>query len=221
MKDMKEALTSARKADITHCRRSIMVYIARACEYGVAKGYDRSNYMRTVSDVPICSDDWKRFRAYLRAAQSHIGAVLDAMEHHQANDPNLTDDWGLLDSAYAPDQDTPPDELFPASRLPHVAHAAASLMMAIEQATLFGLLPSDPGQPWVSDESVAIATHAPATLEFDIPNPLETLDLDDPQEVAMSRQRSEHLRQWRRQHGLDPDTGVKIPEADVTEQGEI
>jgi hypothetical protein len=150
MKDMKESLNSTRKPDITHCRRSIMVYIARAAEYGVAKGYGRANYLRATEDEHHPGPgDWERFRAYLRAALSHLQATLDEMEHHQADDLHLTDIEGMLESAYAADEDATPE--FPASGLPHVAHLAASVMMAIEQAVAFGLLPEDPGQPWAKE----------------------------------------------------------------------
>jgi hypothetical protein len=142
MKDMKEGLTSTRKADITHVRTSIMVYIARACEYGSSK-YERANYSRAADGT-----DFARLRSYLRAAASHVFATLDEMERHQADDPGLTDEEGMRAAAYAEDTDAKPGCPVGSSRLPHLAHAAASLMMAIEQATLYGLLPADPGQPW-------------------------------------------------------------------------
>lgn len=152
MKDMKEALGSARKADTTHCRKSLAVYVARACEYGSAK-YERANYARPVADREFdaaagLAPDFKRFRAYLRAAKDHIEDVLSSMERHQALDPHLTDDEGLRRAAYAEDTDAKPGCPVGASGLPHLAHCAASLMMAIEQATFYGLLPADPGQPW-------------------------------------------------------------------------
>ena len=145
MKDLKEALGNSRKPDITHVRKSIMVYIARACEYGSAK-YERGNYLRPTENGTLKSD-FLRFRAYLRAALSHIVETLDSMEFLEAHDPKLESDSDMSAAAYAPDTDASP--AFPASGLPHVAHAAASLMMAIEQATLWNLLPEDPEQPWV------------------------------------------------------------------------
>lgn len=142
LQDMKEALGAAVKPDITHVRYSTMVYIARASEYGSAK-YQRANYIRPVDGTAA---DFKRLRGYLRAAKAHIVRALDSMERHQSADPELEDVAGMLDAAYAPDTDAGPT--FPASRLPHLSHAAASINMAIEQATLYGLLPADPGQPW-------------------------------------------------------------------------
>ena len=45
LKDMKEGLSSSRKADTTHIRRSFQIYTCRPCEYGSDK-YERANYMR-------------------------------------------------------------------------------------------------------------------------------------------------------------------------------
>jgi hypothetical protein len=151
MKDMKEGLTSSRKADTTHVRKSIKVYIARACEWGSVK-YERGNFLRPVGDrtniVEATRADFLRHRGYLRAAQDHIADGLDSMERHLALDPRLEDVEGMRRAAYAEDTDAKPGCPHGHSGLPHVAPAAASLMMAIEQATYYGLLPADPGQPW-------------------------------------------------------------------------
>jgi hypothetical protein len=52
----------------------------------------------------------------------------------------------MMVAAYAKDTDA--GIKFPASGLPHVAHAVASLNMAIAQAVNGELLPADPGKPW-------------------------------------------------------------------------
>ncbi len=144
MKDMKAALSNTSKPDITHVRTALMTYIARACEYGSAK-YERSNYMRS-KDSP--KEDFERFRAYLRSGVSHFVKCLDAMELHQANDPDLEDVPGMMRACYAPDTDETPGAKVGASQLPHVAHGCAGVMMSIVQAVLCGMLPEDPGQPW-------------------------------------------------------------------------
>lgn len=150
MKDLKEGLSSARKADITHVRKATMVYIARPCEYGSVK-YERANFLRPAAPVaggaPIAAD-FVRFRAYLRAMISHAQDTLDAMELHQAGDPNLLDVEGMKRAAYAADLDETPGAKVGASRLPHVAHALATGNMAVTQAVNAGLLPADPGTPW-------------------------------------------------------------------------
>ncbi len=145
MKDMKEGLTSARKADITHVRGPFMVYTARPCEYGSDK-YERSNFLRPTPGGT--RTDFLRFRSYLRAALSHVMSTLDSMERHQAGDPDLLAEAGMKTAAYAIDTDATPGANVGASLLPHVAHACASLMMAVTQATESGLLPADPGTPW-------------------------------------------------------------------------
>lgn len=146
-RDMKAALNSTAKPDTTHVRGGIRRYIARACEYGSAK-YERANYLRP-TDNP--AEDFERFRAYLRAAQDHIQAVLDNMETLQAHQPALDNPSELRTAVTSPDSDPASGDVGP-SRLPHVAHAAASLQMAIEQAIQAGLLPSDPGRPWEGGE---------------------------------------------------------------------
>lgn len=152
LKDMKEGLSSTRKPDLTHVRSSFMIYTARPCEYGSSK-YQRANFMRPVSPEgygsPPTREDFERFRAYLRAAASHIFQTLDAMELHQATDPELVDVDGMRAAAYAVDTDEDTTGKVGPSYLPHVAPACSSLNMAVTQAVLCNLLPRDPGQPWI------------------------------------------------------------------------
>lgn len=152
MKDMKEGLSSARKADITHVRTPFLVYTARPCEYGSDK-YERGNFLRPASGDPAGSVEamraaFQRFRSYLRADLAHTLATLDAMEKHLAGDPKLEDVEGMKRAAYAADTDVTPGAKVGASKLPHIAHGCASKMMAITQAVDAGLLPDDPGTPW-------------------------------------------------------------------------
>lgn len=160
MKDMKEALTSNRKPDITHMRTSAMVYHARTCEYGTAKGYERANYQRPTQSVAA---DFLRLRAYLRASVSHAMATLDSMERHQATDPQLKNEEGMRRAAYCADTDVTPGAPVGASGLPHVCGSLASLVMAIEQAVQCGLLPKDPGQPW-AENAEKLAKYDPPPL---------------------------------------------------------
>lgn len=150
LKDLKESLSSSRKADLTHVRKHFMIYTSRPCELGSEK-YERSNFLRPTGGelhtVPTRAD-FERFRAYLRAAVSHIGETLQSMEEYQAGDPNLVNAEGMKTAAYAVDTDVTPGGKVGASMLPHIAPACASLMMAIEQAVACGLLPGDPGTPW-------------------------------------------------------------------------
>ncbi len=151
LRDLKDALSNARKADTTHVRRAFQIYTARPCEFGNVK-YERGNYRRPLGDGPHAEPtraDFERFRGYLRAARDHIDETLDAMELHLATDPQLLDVAGMKRAAYAEDLDVSPgSEWLGPSKLPHVAPACASLNMAITQATDCGLLPRDPGVTW-------------------------------------------------------------------------
>jgi len=148
MKDLKEALSSGRKPDITHARTPLLVYVARGCEYGDSTQggkYIRANYLRPTEDLKA---DFLRYRAYLRAVVSHASQILDSLELHQAMDPDLTDVEGMKVAAYAKDVDAAPGCTVGASRLPHACGLAASINMVITQAVNAGLIPADPGQPW-------------------------------------------------------------------------
>lgn len=143
-KDMKEGLSSSRKADITHMRTPFLVHGSRACEYGNDKYY-RANYARPMGTI---QEDFERLRQYLAAAARHIFVTLDEMEYHQAIDPNLEDIEGMKKACYAEDTDAKPGCPTGPSGLPHLCGAVASLNLAITQATRAGLLPADPGTPW-------------------------------------------------------------------------
>lgn len=149
--DLKEGLRSARKPDLTYVRLVLMTYIARACEYG-SERYQRANFLRPVAgpyDGTPKPADFERLRSYLRALQSHVTLALDALELHQSTDFALENVEGMKKAAFAEDTDEPPiGSKVGASHLPHLAHAGASLMMALVQATLCGLMPDDPGVTW-------------------------------------------------------------------------
>lgn len=180
MEDLKRSLGTTEKPDITHVRKPIMVAIARACEYGSAK-YERSNFLREQDDA---KGDFLRFRSYLRACLSHVVETLDSMEQHQANDPSLLDVEGMDRAAYAADTDPDTTGKVGPSGLPHVYGAAASLMMAISQATQGGLLPDDAGQPWAKVRSEDITVTAErvgkvTTGTWDMPRKSEGVCVSD------------------------------------------
>lgn len=150
LRDLKAALGNASKPDITHVRIALLNYTARSCEYGNDK-YERANFRRPTGGAVHATptrEDFERYRAYLRAAMSHIAENLDAMETHLATDPRLEDIEGMKRAAYAVDTDVTPGAKIGASLLPHISPACASLNMALTQATDCGLLPRDPGTPW-------------------------------------------------------------------------
>ena len=147
-KDLKEALSSFRKPDLSHMRTPFLVYGTRGCQYGDYK-YERSNYLR---EMETFSEDVERFRGYLTSTLRHVLAVLDSIEYHQANDPSLKDVEALKKAVYAIDLDVKPGDKYGPSKLPHVCGAIASLQMAVVQAVRAGVLPEDPGTPWLEEE---------------------------------------------------------------------
>jgi hypothetical protein len=168
LKDLKEALSSTRKPDITHVRKAFMVYTCRPCEYGDDK-YQRANYLRAVADGGYTGTptkaDLKRFQAYLRAAASHLFECLDSIELFLSTDPDCTDVNAMRRAAYAEDTDVTPGAKVGPSLLPHVAPACSSLQMAIQQAVLSGLLPADPGRPWDGERSKQMLAAENAKLD--------------------------------------------------------
>jgi hypothetical protein len=143
--DVKEALHSTRKPDITHIRTPLLTYGTRGCEYGTVK-YERGNYLKPTASLRY---DFIRLRAYVRSSVSHLMSLLDSMEAHQAVDPALQNDEAMKVAAFAADDDHDTTGKVGPSRLPHLCGAIASLNMAVTQAVNAGLLPADPGQPWV------------------------------------------------------------------------
>ena len=147
-KDLKAALGNGSKPDTTHVRHPTKVYIARASEYGNDK-YERANYLRPTGSR---REDFERLRGYLRAGIDHFTKVLDSMEYHQSEDPDLLDWGGMQVAAYAVDTDVTPGASVGASLLPHMAPGVASINRAITPAVRCGLLPEDPGQTWKNDK---------------------------------------------------------------------
>lgn len=113
-----------------------MVYSSRATEYGADK-YARGNYFGA---PPANVDPVNRFAEYLSAAMRHLGKIAQAI--------NIAKGTGGDARAACADLDTEASGGFPPSMLPHIAHAIAGLMIAVECGINDGLLPADPGQPW-------------------------------------------------------------------------
>lgn len=113
-----------------------MVYGSRATEYGADK-YARGNYF---GPPPAGVDPVNRFAEYISAAIRHLGKIAQAINVAKGT-------GGDQKTACA----VPDDEAsggFPPSMLPHISHAIAGLMIAVECGINDGLLPLDPGQPW-------------------------------------------------------------------------
>lgn len=117
-----------------------MVFGSRATEYGADK-YARGNYFGA---PPANVDPVDRFAEYLSAAMRHLGKIAQAI--------NVAKGTGGDARAACADLDTEASGGFPPSMLPHIAHAIAGLMIAVECGINDGLLPADPGQPWKRHE---------------------------------------------------------------------
>ncbi len=119
------------------------VYAAGATTYGGDK-YSRGNYF---GPPPAAVAPVDRFLEYLDAAQRHIGKIAQAI--------NIAKGTGGDQRAACALPDDEASGGFPASNLPHIAHAIAGLMIAVECGISDGLLPADPGQPWKRDPMYA------------------------------------------------------------------
>jgi hypothetical protein len=130
-KDLKAGV-GGRKPQLSHMPAAALAWAARAFQYGSSK-YARGNYRRPTVDKLA---DFDRLQAYIDASLRHIFAVTTEMEWMRG----CTELSGpqLLIGGW-PDSE---------SRLPHLAHALCSLMMAIQQGVDAGILVEDPGTPW-------------------------------------------------------------------------
>ena len=132
--DMKQGLTGARPK-LSILPRVGLTYGTRGCEYGADK-YARGNYH---GPPPATVTPAERVLGYVDAALRHLTAISDAANHALGTGGDLAAALAL-----------PDDEAsggFPASGLPHFAHALASLLIGVSVAADDGLLPADPGQP--------------------------------------------------------------------------
>lgn len=132
-----------------------MVYSASGTTFGSEK-YARGNFH---GPRPEGVEPVDRFLEYLDAAMRHIGKIAHAINVAKGTRGDQIAACAL-----------PDDEAsggFPASNLPHIAHAIAGLMIAVECGVADGLLPADPGQPWRRDPlyaEVLARRGAPAAL---------------------------------------------------------
>lgn len=133
--DMKQGLTSSRPK-MSIVPRSGLIYSVRPLEYGAAK-YARANYH---GPAPTGVSSVERLLGYLDATQRHITRVTDAINRALGTGGDLVAACRTVDSDGG--------GKFPASNLPDLAHALASLLIGVTCAVDDGLLPEDPGQPW-------------------------------------------------------------------------
>lgn len=130
-KDLKAGV-GGKKAQLSHLPLGALTWAARAFQYGSSK-YVRGNYLRPTVDKLA---DFDRLEAYLDATLRHILATTTEMEW--ARGCTELEGRHLLAGAFL-DGD---------SKLPHLCHALASILMAVQQGIDAGILPEDPGTPW-------------------------------------------------------------------------
>lgn len=134
-RDARERRSAARPM-LSILPRNGMIHGSRATEYGAEK-YARGNYFGA---APAGVDPVERFLNYLDAAMRHVTHVAHAI--------NVAKGTGGDQRAACAVPDTDASGGFPPSMLPHLSHAIAGLLIAVECAVTDGLVPADPGQPW-------------------------------------------------------------------------
>ncbi len=136
--DMKHGLGGARP-QMSILPRTGLVYGCRATEYGADK-YARGNFhgpppARLGSDAGA-----KRLLGYIDAGMRHLTHVSEAVNRALGTGGDVNAACAVIDDEASGG--------FPASNLPHLSHALASLLIGVSCAVDDGLLPPDPGQPW-------------------------------------------------------------------------
>lgn len=134
--DMKQALTSGGRPKLSMIPRVALIYITRALEYGSDK-YARSNFYGA---APAGVSSAERVLGYIDATQRHLARVADNINRALGTGGDLAAAVGTVDADGG--------GKFPASNIPDLAHALASLTIGVLCAVNDGLLPEDPGQPW-------------------------------------------------------------------------
>ena len=112
------------------------VHGSRATEYGADK-YARGNYF---GPPPANVDPVDRFLEYIDAAKRHLGKIAQAINVAKGTGGDQRAACALIDDEASGG--------FPPSLLPHISHAIAGMLIAVECGVSDGLLPADPGQPW-------------------------------------------------------------------------
>ena len=133
--DLKQGLTGSRPK-LSILPRAGLIYATRPLEYGAAK-YARGNYH---GPPPAGVSPAERVLGYIDAAQRHLARVADAINRALGTGGDVAAAIATVDADGG--------GKFPASDLPDLAHALASVMLGITCAVDDGLLPADPGQPW-------------------------------------------------------------------------
>jgi len=135
---MKHGLGGSR-LQFSQLPRAGLAAATRAIEYGSDK-YARSNFYgpppaKLGDDAPA-----KRLLGYIDAAMRHLTHVSDKINRALGTGGDVAAACRVVDDEASAG--------FPASNLPHLSHALASLLIGVSCAVDDELLPEDPGQPW-------------------------------------------------------------------------
>jgi len=159
--DMKHGLTSS-KPKLSIIGRRSMNYQTRGMEYGDDK-YARGNYYNA---PPAGVSRVERFMGYVDAAMRHLTDIALAYNYAKGTGGDVGAACSIID-----------DEIngeFPPSMLPHIALAAASMMVGIEVAVMDGILQADPGQPWKKHPLYQTVLEKRGLKVIDIPQKYDT-----------------------------------------------
>lgn len=142
--DMKQGLTGSRPK-MSILPRVPMVHAVRAIEYGADK-YARGNYH---GPAPAGVSPEDRLLGYVDATIRHLTRVADAINRAKGTGGDVR--------AACSTRDEDGGGKFPASSLPDLSHALASMMIGVSCAADDGLLVEDPGQPWKNQLPAEVA----------------------------------------------------------------
>ena len=160
--DMKAGLTSGARPKLTILPRHGLTHGTRAIEYGADK-YARGNY-HGAAPAELGEGDVKaakRLLGYLDAGLRHGTKVADAINRALGTGGDLRAAAAIVDDVPGGD--------FPPSGLPDLSHMIASILIGVTCAVDDGLLPADPGQPWVAALKKLTATTAEPLDQKDDP----------------------------------------------------
>lgn len=136
--DMKHGLGGARP-QMSILPRTGLICGGRAIEYGADK-YARGNYHGPPPAKLGADAGAKRLLGYIDAAMRHLTHVSDAVNRALGTGGDVAAACAVVDDEASGG--------FPASMLPHLSHALASLLIGVSCGVDDKLLPADPGQPW-------------------------------------------------------------------------
>jgi hypothetical protein len=160
--DMKSGLVGGARPKLSILPRHGLIHGTRAIEFG-ADCYARGNYHNPPPEELGTADvaGAKRLLGYIDATARHLSKVADQINRALGTGGDLAEAASVVDDVAKKD--------FPASGLPDLSHAIASLLIGVTCAVDDGLLPADPGQPWAAELEAVTATTSEELAQKDDP----------------------------------------------------